>query len=44
MQAILMSDFKCNSFLENDIEILSRKAIEKAADKATVDHSQELLQ
>lgn len=40
-RAILMSDFKCNSLSENDIEIPARKAIEKAADEATVDHSQE---
>lgn len=40
-QAILMLDFKCNSFLENDIEIPANKAIEKATNEATADHNQD---
>ena len=40
-RAILVSDFKCNSLSGNDIEYPARKAIEKAADEAIVDHSQE---
>lgn len=40
-QAIPLSDFKCNSLSENDIEYPARKAMEKAADEATVDHSTE---
>lgn len=40
-RAILMTDFKCNSLSENDIKSPARKAIGKAADEATVDHSQE---
>lgn len=40
-RAILLSDFKCDSFSENTIEIAARNAIEKVADEATVDHSQE---
>lgn len=38
---LLVSDFICNSLSENDIEYPARKAIKKAADEATVDHSQE---
>lgn len=40
-RAILILDFKYNSFLKNDIKILARKTIEKAANKATVDYNQE---
>lgn len=36
-----MSDFKCDSLSENDVENTAIKAVEKLADEATVDHSQE---
>lgn len=42
IQAILVSDFKYDSFLENDIG--ARQAIEKVTNKAIVDYSQEPVQ
>lgn len=42
IRAILMSGFECeDSFLEIDVESTARKVIEKAADNATIDYSQE---
>ena len=40
IQAKLVLDCKCNSFSENNIEYPARKAIEKAANKANINHNQ----
>ncbi|MCJ1346726.1 hypothetical protein MMC31_004944 [Peltigera leucophlebia] len=40
MKAILMSDFGCDSFADNDVDDKARERIEKAANEATVDHIQ----